>query len=163
MNILWNLQPPPLKLRISHDSLAWGLRILRSLFWQYASAADFIVLVGWNIIYSTLSLQLLSSTSLLWCFIRKRGKDGHLRAKGEAKHNPALTFALAVFHATIYMENATGWVHPPSLFWNCRDNLNQFSWLAVTEMQNLLPTQMLFVALSCPGDNLRAVLTNPSA
>lgn len=74
------------------------------------SAADFIVLVGWNMIYSILSLQLTPSTSLLWWFIRKMGKDGHLKAKGQAKHSPALTFALAIFHANISMKNATGWV-----------------------------------------------------
>lgn len=79
---------------------------------------------GLDIIYSILPLQLPPSTSLLWCFIRKRGKDGHLRAKGEAEHSPALTFALGVFHAAIYTKNATGWVHPPSLVWNCRENLN---------------------------------------
>lgn len=134
--ILESCSPLHQCLHISHDPLAWGLRILRSHFSrQYASAADCIG--GLDINYRILSLPFIPSTSLFWCFIRKMGEDGHLRAKGEAKHSPALIFALAVFHSTIYMKNATGWVHPPSLVWNCRDTLNQLSWLAVTETQNL--------------------------
>lgn len=95
---------------------------------------------GLDIIYSILPLQFTPSTSLLWCSFRKKGKDGHLRAKGKAKCSPALTFALAIFHATIYMKNATGWVHSLSLVWNCRNNLDQLSWLKWLKLKSLLPT-----------------------